>query len=150
MLVNSETISTYAGSWKFRPRHIVACRSVDDVRTAMREAAACDMRVRAMGFGNSWARYLSTTDVCLRLTDLNRIHRIDRDRKTVVVDAGVRLADLRNALAVRDLSLPSLSFFPDVTVGGAIATASHGTSLKWGTLSDFVRSMDVVLPSGEG
>jgi FAD/FMN-containing dehydrogenase len=149
MLANSETISTYAGSWKFRPRHIVACRSVDDVRTAMREAAACGMRVRAMGFGNSWAPYISTTDVCLRLKDLNRIHRIDRDRKTVVVDAGVRLGDLRNALAVRNLSLPSLSFFPDVTVGGAIATASHGTSLKWGTLSDFVRSMEVVLPSGE-
>jgi xylitol oxidase len=115
----------------------------------MREATASSMRVRAMGFGNSWAPYLSTTDVCLRLNGLNRIHRIDRERKTVVVDAGVKLGDLCNALAVRNLALPSLSFFPDVTVGGAIATASHGTSLKWGTLSDFVRSMEVVLPSGE-
>jgi L-gulono-1,4-lactone dehydrogenase len=149
MISNSETISTYAGAWAFRPRHAVECRSIDDVRSVVREATASGLRVRTMGFGNSWAPHLPTPDVCLRLSSLNRIHRIDTDRTTVIVDAGARLGDLSHALAARGLSLPSLSFFPDVTVGGVVATSSHGTSLRWGTLSDFVRSMDVVLPSGE-
>jgi L-gulono-1,4-lactone dehydrogenase len=149
MISNRETITSYAGTCTFRPRHIVECRSIDDVRSATLEAAASHLRVRAMGFGNSWAPHLSTRDVCLKLSSLNCIHRIDNDRKTVIVDAGTRLGDLSTALAARGLSLPSLSFLPDVTVGAAVATASHGTSLKWGTLSDFVRSMDVVLPSGE-
>ena len=146
---NQETIAGYAGACSFRPRHVVNCRSTDEVCSAVVEAAASNLRVRAMGFGSSWAPHLRTPDVCLKLSGLNRIHRIDTSRKTVVVDAGTRLGDLSRALAVHNLALPSLSFFPDVTIGGAVATASHGTSLKWGTLSDFVRSMDVVLASGE-
>jgi FAD/FMN-containing dehydrogenase len=146
---NKEIIANYAGALTFRPRHVVDCRRVDDVRSAVAEAADSNLRVRAMGLGSSWAPHLSTPDVCLKLSGLNRIHHIDTSRKTVVVDAGARLGDLSRALATRGFALPSLSFFPDVTVGGAVATATHGTSLKWGTLSDFVRSMDVVLASGE-
>jgi L-gulono-1,4-lactone dehydrogenase len=149
MISNNEGITNYAGTYTFRPRRAIECRSIQDVQSATIEATASGLRVRAMGFGNSWAPHLQTTDVCLKLNGLDRIHDIDAERKTVTVDAGVRLGDLSQALAVRGLSLPSLSFFPDVTVGGVVATASHGTSLKWGTLSDFVRSMDVVLPSGE-
>src|SRR5205807_1963818 len=112
-------------------------------------ATSAGLRVRAMGFGNSWAAHVVTPDVLVNLCKLNRIHTIDTVNKTVVVDAGVRLGNLTRALAERSLSLPSLSFLPDVTIGGAVATATHGTSPNWGTLSDFVRSMDVVLASGE-
>jgi FAD/FMN-containing dehydrogenase len=149
MMSNSEAITNYASTHTFQPHRTIECRSIEDVRSATTQAAASRLRVRPIGFANSWAPHLQTSGVCLRLSGLDRIHHIDAERKTVTVDAGVRLGDLSQALAIRGLSLPSLSFFPDVTVGGVVATASHGTSLKWGTLSDFVRSMDVVLASGE-
>jgi L-gulono-1,4-lactone dehydrogenase len=67
----------------------------------------------------------------------------------VCVEAGVRLGHLTQVLAAQGLSLPSLPFNPNVTVGGAVASATHGTSPKWGTLSDFVTSMRIVLASGK-
>jgi L-gulono-1,4-lactone dehydrogenase len=149
MISNTENVATYGSSWIFQPRHIVDCRNTDDVRCAVLEAVSSGLRVRAMGAGNSWAPHLSTRDVFLKLSGFNRIHSIDPIRKRVIVDPGARLGDVSRALAARGLSLPSLSFFPDVTVGGAVATATHGTSPNWGTLSDFVCSMDVVLASGE-
>jgi L-gulono-1,4-lactone dehydrogenase len=145
----SRLITSYEDIWKFKPRRVVESDSVDDICAAVAEAGSAGLRVRALGFGNSWAAHLVTNDVCVSLRKLNRIHRIDRVNKTVVVDAGVCLGDLSRALAAKKLSLPSLSFLPDLTVGGAVATATHGTSPHWGTLSDFVRSMDVVLASGE-
>jgi L-gulonolactone oxidase len=149
-LVDSDRlIVTYEDVWKFKPRHVVEPASIDEIRSAVVEADTAGLRVRAMGFGSSWAAHVMTRDVCVSLSKLNRIHNIDVVNKTVVVDAGVRLGDLSRALAVHKLSLPSLSFLPDVTVGGAVTTASHGTSPHWGILSDFVRSMDVVLASGE-
>jgi FAD/FMN-containing dehydrogenase len=145
----SRTIASYEDVWTFRPRHVVDAASIDDIRAAVVGADCSGLRVRAMGFGNSWAPHVVTRDVCVNLSKLNRIHAIDPVKKTVVVDAGVRLGDLSRALAAKGLSLPSVSFLPDVTIGGAVATATHGTSPNWGTLSDFVRSMDVVLASGD-
>ena len=146
---SSRPISTYEHVWNFKPRYVVESSSVDDIRAAVADANASGLRVRALGFGNSWAAHPVTRDVCVSLSKLNRIHSIDTSSKIVTVDAGVRLGDLTRALADKNLSLPSLSFFPDVTVGGAVATATHGTSANWGTLSDFVRSMHIVLASGE-
>jgi FAD/FMN-containing dehydrogenase len=90
-----------------------------------------------------------TPDVSIRLAGLDRIHAIDAARGTVRVEAGVRLGDLTRVLAARGLCLPSLPFNPNVTIGGAVATATHGTSPKWGTLSDGVTSMKLVSASGE-
>lgn len=142
-------IKTYEDFWEFEPRRVVDAASVDDIRKAVASATSSGLRVRAIGFGNSWAAHVVTRDVLIDVSKLNRIHAIDPVEKTVVVDAGVRLGDLTRALAERRLALPSLSFLPDVTIGGAVATATHGTSPNWGTLSDLVRSMDVVLASGE-
>jgi L-gulonolactone oxidase len=149
MRVSSPPITTYEDIWKFTPRRLVNSASIDDICKAVADATSAGLRVRAMGFGNSWAAHVVTRDVLVDVSKLNRIHAIDPVKKTVVVDAGVRLGDLTRVLAEKNLSLPSLSFLPDVTIGGAVATATHGTSPNWGTISDFVRSMDVVLASGE-
>jgi L-gulono-1,4-lactone dehydrogenase len=148
-LIGTRTVATYEDVWKFKPRYVVESPSIDDIRSAVVEAVSSRLRVRAIGAGSSWASHLVTRDVCVSMCKLNQIHDIDLANKTVIVDAGVRLGDLSRALAAKHLSLPSLSFFPEVTVGGAVATATHGTSPNWGSLSDFVRSMHVVLASGE-
>jgi L-gulono-1,4-lactone dehydrogenase len=142
-------IATFNGVWTFKPKHVVDCGSTGDVSSAVMEAVSTGLRVRAMGVANSWASELFTEDVCLRLRRLNRIHSVDTTRRTVLVEAGVRLGDLNRVLGAHGLSLPSLPFNPNVTVGGAVATGTHGTSPKWGTLSDFVTSMKVVLASGK-
>jgi len=95
----SRTITTYEDVWKFKPRHVVESASVDDIRSAVAEAAASGLRVRAIGAGSSWASHLVTRDVCVSLRKLSKIHNIDLINKTVTVDAGVRLGDLSRALA---------------------------------------------------
>jgi L-gulonolactone oxidase len=142
-------IGTYQRIRTFRPRHLVECKSICEVRSTVKEAVSAGLRVRAMGVGYSWAPHVLTKDVCVRVSGLNRILEIDAKRKTIRVESGVRLKDMTRVLAENGLSLPSLSFISEVTVGGAVATGTHGTSPKWGTLSDFVRSMKVVLASGE-
>ncbi|MDD2878496.1 MAG: FAD-binding protein [Acidiphilium sp.] len=147
--INHKEISIYDGILTFTPRYVVECRSISDVCKVVSDASSFGLRVRPMGMGFSWAEHMMTPDVCLSVSGLNRIHSIDSNKKTITVDAGARLGDVSRALGLHGLSLPSLSFFPEVTVGGAIATATHGTNHKYGTLSDFVCSMDLVLASGE-
>ena len=142
-------IPTYEPFLPLRSKHVVSARSVKDIQQAVTEAAAAGLHVRPMGAGESWVPRLLSSDVCLVTTGLNRIHKIDRERKTIIVDGGVNLGDITRALEAHNLALPSLAFMPEATIGGIISTATHGTSHKWGTLSDFVVSLELVLASGE-
>jgi L-gulonolactone oxidase len=135
--------------WGFKPTHVVDCGSIAEVSRSVTAAASAGLRVRAIGLASSWATEVLAPDVCIRLSGLDRIHGIDPARRTVSVEAGVRLGDLTRVLAAQGLCLPSLPFNPNVTMGGAVSTATHGTSPKWGTLSDCVRSVKLVLASGE-
>ena len=56
----------------------------------------------------------------------------------VQVEAGCTLRRLRKALLTRKLTLASWPYYLDSTVGAAVATRSHGSSVKYGTVADFV------------
>lgn len=142
-------LRTFGGLQNISAKQVVNCSTLDDVKTSMRERNALGLKVRPLGAGQSWAPYLLSEDVSLRVHGLKRIRKIDPKRKTVCVGAGVRLGDLTKALAIHGLCLPSLPFFADATIGGAVSTGMHGTSPHFGTLSDFVSSLRLINAAGE-
>ncbi|GFH17373.1 FAD-binding PCMH-type domain-containing protein, partial [Haematococcus lacustris] len=71
------------------------------------------------------------------------------------VDAGVITIDLLNYLAnyvtaraPAGWTLPAFPWYVYQTVGGAVATGTHGSSLKWGTMSNQVLEMQLVVANG--
>jgi L-gulono-1,4-lactone dehydrogenase len=145
----TQTLKTYGDVLCFRPRQVIECGSVEDVSNTVVAAGRSGLKVRAFGNGFSYGAEILTDDMAIRLNGLNRIRHLDPVKKTVVVDAGVRMSDLTRFLAGSGLSLPSLPFLTQGSVGGSVATATHGTSPRWGTMSDFVQSLTMVLASGE-
>jgi L-gulono-1,4-lactone dehydrogenase len=145
----AQVLKTYGDVLSCTPRHVVECGAVEDVSSAVGAAARSGSKVRVFGNGFSYGAEILTNDVAIRLNSLNRIRHLDPVKKTVVVDAGIRLGDLHRFLAAAGLSLPSLPFLTQASIGGAVATAMHGTSARWGTISDFVQSLTMVLASGE-
>ena len=145
----AQTLKTYGDVLCFRPRQVAECSTVEDVSNTVVAAGRSGLRVRAFGHGFSYGSEILTDDVAIRLNGLNRIRRLDPVKKTVVVDSGVRMGDLTRFLAGVGLSLPSLPFLTQCSIGGAVATGTHGTSARWGTMSDFVQSLTVVVASGE-
>jgi predicted dehydrogenase/FAD/FMN-containing dehydrogenase len=149
VLGRTQTLKAYGDFLSFQPRRVVECARVEDLSNAVAAASRSGSKVRAFGNGYSQGPEIFVDDVAVRLVGLNRIKGVDPVAKTIVAEAGVRLGDLTRLLAESGLSLPSLPFLTDCTVGAAVATATHGTSPRWGTVSDFVRSLTMVLPSGE-
>ena len=145
----TQTLKAYGDFLSYRPRTVVECASVEDVSNAVAAAGRSGQKVRAFGNGYSQGPEIIVDDVAIRLNGLNRIRRLDPVTSRVIVEGGVRIGDLTRMLAGCGLSLPSLPFLTECSVGAAVATATHGTSRQWGTVSDFVRSLTVVLPSGE-
>ncbi|MBG1230993.1 FAD-binding protein [Aestuariivirga litoralis] len=142
-------MKTFGGTWHSTPQSIVPCRSIDDVAAAMLIARKKRLKVRPHGTGYSWTPYLLTKGISLDMSAMDHIIAIDPVARSVRVEAGVRLRHLNHQLEQQGLALPSLPFLIDQTIGGAIATGTHGTSRKGGTLSDSVRAMTLVRADGK-
>ncbi|KAI7844538.1 hypothetical protein COHA_001896 [Chlorella ohadii] len=81
--------------------------------------------------------------------------QVDELAQTVTVAAGITQRVLLDYLAEYKYwkqpsgwTLPAFSWFLDQTIGGAAATASHGSSMKWGSLSSQLVSLKMVLANG--
>jgi L-gulono-1,4-lactone dehydrogenase len=146
---HTQTLKAYGDFLSFRPRTVVECASVEDVSNAIVAAGRSGQKVRAFGNGYSQGPEIIVDDVAIRLKELNRVRKLDPATNRISVEAGVRIGDLTRFLAASGLSLPSLPFLTECSIGAAVATATHGTSPRWGAVSDFVHSLTVVLPSGE-
>lgn len=74
---------------------------------------------------------------------------VDREAMTVRVPAATRYGDLAVQLHAHGLALPNLASLPHISVGGSVATATHGSGVANRALSSAVRSVSLVTGSGD-
>jgi FAD/FMN-containing dehydrogenase len=140
--------------------NLKACTDVDAVRTAgstalvqqyVRDAIAAGQKVKVSGNRHSISDAICTSGVVIKSSQAT-IHGTAsfEGEDTVLVDAGVELGDLAEWLHARGKSLGyALMGFRLPTVGGAVATGSHGSSPKWdAVLASRVRWIELVDSAG--
>ena len=120
--------------------------SVLEVSEAVTRAATAGQRVKVVASGHSFTDIACTDGRMLQLDRLDRV--LDVDGTVVTVEAGIPFWKLNEALAVRDLALPNLGDIDRQTVAGATATATHGTSLRYGGIAASIRGMELVTGDG--
>jgi glycolate oxidase len=88
--------------------------------------------------------------IVLSLEKMNRILEIDPDNQMAVTEAGVRLSDFAKAVEYADLYFPPHPGEESAMMGGLIATNAGGSrAVKYGTIRNYVRGLEVVSPAGE-
>jgi predicted dehydrogenase len=147
--LSPKTASTFERTLSFNPSQAIWCRTVPDVQETVSRANKAGISVRPFGAGASWAVPIITTDLSLRTARLKPSADFDKERNRIRVSGGMPLGEVTRCLSAHNLCLPSLTFRPQSTIAGCVSTASHGTSMKWGTLSDFATQISMVLASGE-
>src|SRR5262249_26076124 len=83
------------------------------------------------------------------LEGLDQGVEIDRDARTATVNAGMRYGDLARALDREGWALHNMASLPHITVGGAVATATHGSGDKNGNLATAVAALELVTGDGD-
>ncbi|MDE1159554.1 MAG: FAD-binding oxidoreductase [Neorhizobium sp.] len=91
------------------------------------------------------------TDIILSLERMNRIRDIDPLANTMVVDAGVILAEVQKAADEANRLFPlSLGSEGSCRIGGNLSTNAGGTAvLAYGNMRNLCLGLEVVLPTGE-
>jgi FAD/FMN-containing dehydrogenase/Fe-S oxidoreductase len=143
--------ATDASIYQIVPDAVVLPRTVEDVAATVRACGAHGLPLTARGAGTGLTGGAVNRGVqldCSRF--LNRVLKIDPDKRTATVEPGVVLDEL-NAL----VKPYGLQFAPDVatgnraTIGGMIGNNSGGArSIIYGRTVDHVLAVEVVLSDG--
>ncbi|MFT3889406.1 MAG: FAD-binding and (Fe-S)-binding domain-containing protein [Arachnia sp.] len=144
--------SSDASLYRIAPAAVARPRTSDELIAVVRAALAAKMPITARGAGTSCAGNAVGPGLVIDVVrHLNRIHSIDPETRTAVIDPGVVQEQLQVAARPFGLRLgPDPSTSTRCTVGGMIGNNACGPrALGYGRMADNVVSLDVVTGTGE-
>lgn len=136
--------TNWSGNHAYRAARIEAPASVDEVQALLRGATS----VRALGTRHSFNTIADSADLLISTELLRSAAFINARDRTVTVGAGIRYGDLAGELQASGWALPNLASLPHISVGGAIATGTHGSGNRVPSLAASVAGLELVLASG--
>lgn len=140
---------TWAKTFQSRPELYIEPQSLEEVQKVVTLARKCRKRVVVVGCGHSPSDITCSSSWMVNLDNYSKVLNVDKAKKTLAVEGGIRLRQLNTEANRHGLTMPNLGSIDEQSIVGAIATATHGSSLRHGLLSDSVRSLRIVLASGE-
>jgi FAD/FMN-containing dehydrogenase len=137
---------------RFKPSFVVKPRSADDLVKVLLIANKLKIPITPRGGGSNvcGATVPNRGGIVLEMKAMNKIKRLNKEAKSVEVQAGLSLETLERYLNRENFTLGhDPGSRPSATVGGAISTNGIGFRCgKYGDMGDQVLGLEVVLPSG--
>ena len=134
------------------PEILVEVGSTEEVSKIMSYASAHHLPVtpRGQGTGLVGAAVAIHGGIMMNMSRMNRILELDEDNLTLTVEPGVLLMEISNSVEARDFFYPPDPGEKSATIAGNINTNAGGMrAVKYGVTRDYVRGLEIVLPSGE-
>lgn len=138
------TLTTWAGNLAYHHRILHVPSTVEQLQ----DLVASSGNIRALGTRHSFNDLADTTGDLVRLHGLPPQFDIDEQARTVTVSAGARYGTVAEELHRHGWALGNLASLPHISVGGAIATGTHGSGDRSRNLSAAVAGLDLVTADG--
>ncbi|HMJ19243.1 MAG TPA: FAD-binding oxidoreductase [Gemmatimonadaceae bacterium] len=147
-----ETYEADSSGLHLLPDLVARPETVDDVVELVRKAVSERISITCAGAQTSTTgASITDTGMLLSLRSLDRISAPDEKARTIKVEPGALVGEIkRTAAAVGLLFAPDPTSEEESTIGGAIAcNASGARTFKYGATRRHVRALKVVMASGE-
>jgi hypothetical protein len=163
-----ETVPAVTSARLYTPRNVRADGThdpqnswrpgLDALRQIVADAEAANQRVRAVGGLWSLSPVAILQDYVIDTTNLTEyvVHLpngalgagASRGRPFVFAQAGARVVDFHERLMAAGLGLPTCGASNGQTLGGAIATGTHGSAIDVGAMQDYVVGIHLIGAAG--
>jgi xylitol oxidase len=134
----------WSGNYQYRATTVHHPANRDELRRLVAGAPS----VHALGSRHSFTAIGDATEL-IALDRMGEQVTIDRQASTVTVPAATTYAELAHTLNSQGLALANMASLPHISVGGAIATATHGSGERLGNLATSVTGLELVTSSGD-
>ncbi|GAA1931307.1 D-arabinono-1,4-lactone oxidase [Nocardioides hwasunensis] len=141
--------TNWVGNQSFTPARAVAPRDEEEVAAAVREASGRGSAVRVAGAGHSFTPVVQTDGTLLDLSALTGVVATDPVRQRATARAGTRIRDFYEPLWADGLALRNQGDIDTQQIAGAVATGTHGSGIRYTSLSGVVRGLRLVTAAGE-
>jgi FAD/FMN-containing dehydrogenase len=139
----------WAGNQVAEVDQILRPANEGDLVETVLEHVAQGHKIGAAGSTHSFSRIVPADNIIIDTKGVSGLVEADPAVGTATVLAGTRLIELGPLLWEAGLGLRNMGDIDKQTVAGAIATATHGSGIKLGSLSSVVRAVRIVTGTGE-
>jgi alditol oxidase len=140
-----EPYGNWVGNYFYQARQIFQPHSIEQLQEVVRRSA----KIKALGTRHSFNDIADSPEDLVSLHFFDKILDLDREQKTVTVEAGVRYGELCRWLDREGFALHNLASLPHISIAGACATGTHGSGDRLGSLATIVSAMEIVTADGE-
>ena len=136
--------TNWAGNVSYAASSLFLPTTIERLQERVAEAPL----IRPLGSMHSFNTVADTTGEQVSLRDLSRAISIDTDARTVTVSGGARYGDFVEELDSAGWAIHNLASLPHISVAGAVATGTHGSGDRNGSLSSAVAGLEMVTADG--
>jgi alditol oxidase len=137
--------SNWAGNYTYRASRLHKPETIRQLQELVNRGS----KLKALGTRHSFNDIADSPEVLISLEHFDQVLNLDRERRTVTVEAGIRYGKLCQWLHREGFALHNLASLPHISVAGACATATHGSGDQNGNLATAVSTMEMVKADGE-
>lgn len=143
--IDSTSRHNWAGNYEYSAATLSEPRTVDEVVKILKGPG----RFKALGSRHCFNNIADSPEEQVSTEFLNEIGPANTKNKTITVGAGVKYGQLAPVLHQQGFALHNLASLPHISIGGACATATHGSGFRNGNLATPVSAVELVTGSGE-
>ncbi|KAK6941733.1 FAD linked oxidase, N-terminal [Dillenia turbinata] len=141
------TVSNWSGTHEVKTRTFLQPESLEELEKIVKEANEKKQRIRPVGSGLSPNGIGLSRAGMVNLALMDKVLEVDKGKKTVRVQAGIRVQQLVDALKEHGLTLQNFTSIREQQIGGIVQVGAHGTGARLPPIDEQVISMKLVTPA---
>ncbi len=151
---SDDALQNYQGTYQCPKATLVEPSTIEEIQAIVRHAYTNKQKVKVAN-----RKFKSQIDAActmeggtqILLTKMNKLINVDRDNKTVTVQAGMRFDKFNQGINQFGLAVNMVTELGTFTIGGMLGSGTHGSTL-WkpsNTFADYAISMKIVDGRGD-
>lgn len=140
----TQRLTNWSGNHTYAAARVHRPASVEQLA----EVVGAAERVHALGSRHSFTDVADTAGDLVATDALPEVVEVDAERRTVRVSGGLTYGRLAERLHAEGWALATMASLPHISVAGAVATGTHGSGDRTGSLASAVAGLTFVDGSG--
>ncbi|KAJ4706277.1 L-galactono-1,4-lactone dehydrogenase [Melia azedarach] len=141
------TVSNWSGTHEVQTRNFHQPENIQELEKLVKEANEKRSKIRPVGSGLSPNGIGLSRAGMVNLALMDKVLEVDKEKKRVRVQAGIRVQELVDEIKEYGLTLQNFASIREQQIGGIVQVGAHGTGAKLPPIDEQVISMKLVTPA---
>ncbi|CAA2981262.1 L-galactono-1,4-lactone dehydrogenase, mitochondrial [Olea europaea subsp. europaea] len=141
------TVSNWSETHEVQTRTFIQPETLRELESIVKDCNQNKQKIRPVGSGLSPNGIGLTRAGMVNLALMDKVLEVDKEKKRVRVQAGIRVQQLVDEIKEYGLTLQNFASIREQQIGGIVQVGAHGTGAKLPPIDEQVISMKLVTPA---